>query len=85
MQQQTINFLSGAAVGAAGVLAGAVLSDRLSRQRVGRQYQSADAKPLPTQIAEALRDKTYDVEWEVRGPVQLSARDTTVALHGKTP
>jgi hypothetical protein len=85
MQQHTINFLTGAAVGAAGVLAGAVLSDRLSRRRVDRQHESADSKPLPTQIAEALRDGGYDASWEVRGPVELSASDTRVALHGKTP
>lgn len=90
MEQKPTDLLIGGAIGVAGGLAGAVLSDWLTRRRgpvrLPSQYATYQATWTvrgPVQLT--ADDATYQVSWTVTGPVRLTADDTRVALHDDTP
>ena len=66
-------------VGLVGGLTGAVLTDRLTRRRL-QSPNDSNVKQGSVALELPDRDGGYSVEWKVEGPVQLSARDTRIAL-----
>lgn len=90
MEQRPTDLLIGGAVGVAGGLAGAVITDWLTRRRGPVRLPAHDATyqaewTVTGPVRLTADDATYKVSWTITGPVQLPAQDTRVALHDDTP